>query len=150
MKRSVFILSLVFLGLFSHAQKVEYNKKTKEVEVDGQFSFSIEKTGCGFDPQCYYDIFDKDGNKIIKLVYKSFKSPVEVSSSNPEGMVRYYQYIFLESGRKAENGFIFWKEKKLAALMVEFNLIKDGKLNEEGVKEFIMVNGNEYSERVKF
>lgn len=150
MKNSIIILSLLFAVVCSSAQEVEFNKKTKEVKIDGEISFKIIKTACGFEPDCYFDVYDINGIKVLKIVYKSFKSPVEINKSNPEGVVRYFQYIFLETGRIAESATVWMKEKKLAAYIVKHGLFKAGELDEKAVKEFILMNGTPFSDRIKF
>ena len=98
----IIITSFFFTVFHLSGQEVDYNKKNNEVRIDGVYSFKIIKHGCGFEPDCYFDIYDKDEVKVLKIVYKSFKSPVEISQSNPEGIVRYSQFIFLETEKIAE------------------------------------------------
>ena len=47
MKKILFGLFLLF-PLFSQAQKVNYDKKTNIVTVDGVKNFNIVQEGCGF------------------------------------------------------------------------------------------------------
>jgi hypothetical protein len=72
---------------------------------------------------------------------------MERKSSNPEGIVRYYEYIFLVAKTKAEVEFLYIKEEKVAKSILKNNLIVNGKLNDKAVEEFILVHGTAFSER---
>jgi hypothetical protein len=146
----IIITSFFFTVFHLSGQEVDYNKKNNEVRIDGVYSFKIIKHGCGFEPDCYFDIYDKDEVKVLKIVYKSFKSPVEISQSNPEGIVRYSQFIFLETEKIAEIGAVWMKEKKIAAYIAKNSLFKNGKLDEATVHEFVLMKATPYSDRIKF
>lgn len=150
MNKILIILASLF-PFHSISQNVDFDKKTKLVLVDGNPSFKIEKTDCGFGMvECHFDIFDSTGKKQIRINFREFNSPVEVSQSNPKGNVTYFEYIFLESRQKAEVNFYNLKELKLAKDIVKNGLMKNGMLNKDAVDEFVLVHGTPFSARVKF
>jgi hypothetical protein len=149
MKKIIFCFLFV-LPCMLFAQKVKLDSKTNMVTVDAVNSFKIERSGCGWGmPDCHFDVFDLDSNKVIRINYKEFKSPMERKASNPEGIVRYYEFIFLASKTKGEVEYMFIKEEKMAKSIVKYNLFTNGKLNDKAVEEFILVHGTDFSERAK-
>lgn len=143
---TLFILLTSITSLL--AQKPKYDKKTNEVSVEGEHVFNIIRT-CDFGQNCRFDVYDLAGERVMRINFLSFKSPVEVSSSNPTGNVDYLEFIFLESGKKAEYSIAPIHPKRVAAIIVSNNLIEEGKLNEEAVDEFILTNGTRFSERIR-
>jgi hypothetical protein len=102
MRKILFVL-LFSIPFFCLSQDVDFDKKTDEVTVDGAKVFKIERSGCGFGAtDCHYDILDLEGNKLFKVNYRDFNSPVEVSRANPQGTVRYFEFVFFSSKQKAE------------------------------------------------
>ncbi len=147
MKKMFFYL-LLCSPLVCLSQKVEFNKKTKEVTVDGVHSFNIDATGCGlaFD-DCHYEIFDTTGAKVIRINYREFKSFVERNQANPQGIVRYYEFIFFTSKTKAEIEYTDLSKVALAKLILKNNLVSAGKINDKAVGEFVFANGTPFSQR---
>jgi len=153
MKKIVLIIQIIIASFIVNAQKAEikHDDKTNQVTVNGVISFKIERLECGFGMlDCHFDVFDIDGNKVIRINYREFNSPVEISSSNPKGTVRYYEFIFLESKQKAEIKYAGISSEKVAKRIVSGNLIVNGKLDIKAVDEFVLTNGTPFSERVKF
>lgn len=151
--KSILILLLLAIPFISSAQKtkVDYDDKTHQVTVDGTHAFNIERIDCGFGMvDCHFDVFDKEGNRAFRINYRSFNSPVEVNASNPEGTVRYFEFIFLESKQKAEVKFVGISEKNMAKFIVSNNLMVDGHLDPKAVDEFVLTHGTPFAERVKF
>jgi hypothetical protein len=150
MKKIIFAL-LFAVPFFGIAQDVDFDKKTDEVIVDGSKVFKIERSGCGFGSvDCHYDIFDLEGNKLFKVNYRDFNSPVEVSKANPEGTVKYFEFVFFSSKQKAETDFTSIKEIHLAKFIVKNKLVKDGKINQPAVDEFVFSAGTPFADRVKY
>lgn len=149
--RFLFVITLAILPVLAFAQKPKYDEKTKMVSLDGKDLFKLDRIGCGFGMvDCHYDIYDLQDNKIFRINFREFNSPVEVSSNNPKGRVTYFEFIFLASRQKAEVEELGIKQEKVAKMIIANNLIKDGKLDEKAVDEFILVNGTPFSERIKF
>jgi hypothetical protein len=146
------ILSLLIcLPIASFSQKISHNDKTNAVTVDGVYALKIERIGCGFGmTDCHYDVFDTTGAKVIRVNYRDFKSFVQRNASNPEGIVRYFEFIFLASKTKAEIEFMGIKEEKLAKSIVKNNLIAGGKLNDKAVEEFVLVHGTSFSDKSRY
>ena len=146
---TLFLLTISFL--FSHAQEVDFDKKTNMITVDGANAFKIEREGCGFgETGCHYDVIDLQGNKLFKVNYRDFNSPVEVSKANPNGTVRYLEFVFFGTKQKAEVDFPGIKCEKVGKIIVKNHLIVDGKLDPKAVDDFVFSSGTPFSERVKF
>jgi hypothetical protein len=144
------LILIILLTSFSSllAQKPKYDKKTNEVTLEGEHVFNIIRT-CDFGQNCRFDVYDLAGERVMRINFLSFKSPVEVSSSNPTGNVDYLEFIFLESGKKAEYSIAPIHPKRVAAIIINNDLIKDGELNVEAMDEFILTNGTRFSERIR-
>jgi hypothetical protein len=149
--KNLLLLSLILIPSFLSAQKPKYDEKTRIVSLDGKDQFKLDRTGCGFGMvDCHYDVYDLEDKKLFRINFREFNSPVEVSSSNPKGRVTYFEFVFLASRQKAEVEEAGLKQERVAKLILANNLVRDGKLNELAVDEFILVNGTRFSERVKF
>lgn len=149
MKHFTLVIFLAFVANFTFAQKPTYDKKTNEVALEGEHIFNIIRT-CDYGQNCRFEVFDLAGKKVMRINFLSFKSPVEVSKSNPSGNVNYLEFIFLESQQKAEYSIAPIHPKRVAAIIVSNNLIQNGELNEAAMNEFILANGTRFSERIKF
>jgi hypothetical protein len=146
--KKIIIYLLVTLPFVVNAQKIKLDSKTNQVTIDGVNSFKIDRSGCGFGGvDCHFDVFDIDSNKILRVNFKGFKSPMERKPSNPEGNVYYMEFIFLASKQKAETEFSFRSEEKMAKYILKNGLILSGKLNDKAVDEFVLVHGTAFSER---
>lgn len=136
---------------FTFSQNIDFDKKTDEVIIDGVKSFKIERVDCGWNPvDCHYDILDLEGNKLFKVNYRDFKSAVEISRANPQGIVRYLEFVFFSSKQKAETDFMGMKEIHLAKFILKNKLVKDGKINQPAVDEFVFSSGTPFADRVKY
>ncbi|MBK6276575.1 MAG: hypothetical protein IPF58_18665 [Saprospirales bacterium] len=66
-------------------------------------------------------------------------------NSKPRYLSTYYfEVTFLESKEKAE--IEYFKQSKLAEFIVKSGLIVDGKITKDKEEEFILINGNKFSE----
>ena len=148
MKYTTFICFILFAANFTFAQKPTYDKKTNEVSVEGEHVFNIIRT-CDYGQNCRFEVFDLSGKKVMRINFLSFNSPVEVTKNNPRGNVDYLEFIFLESGQKAEYSFAPIHPKRVAAIILSNKLIQNGELNQEAMDEFILVNGTRFSERIR-
>lgn len=138
---------MVGLPLLTSAQKYKYDKKAEVVSKDGAAYLKVEKKGCGIGQLCSFNVYDDAGNKIMIVTMESFKDPAAVNQSNPEGYVRYSTYVFPTLDQKAEYAIVRSKPEKLVKDIDNNALIKEGKLNEESVNEFVLVNGSKFSEQ---
>ena len=141
---------LLLLAGFVSAQEVEFDKKTNFVSVEGKNSFKLVREDCGFSTDCHFEAFDMDNNKVFRITLRSFNSPVEISKSNPQGNVNYYEFVFLGTQQKAEIEYMGLNPKIVAKTIVKNDLFLDGKLNQKGVDEFILIQGTPFKERIKF
>ena len=145
------LLLFLLIPALSFAQKVKHDKDTDMISIDGKESFKVVRDGCGMGmPDCHFDVFDNSGKKVIRVNYRMFNSPMEVSKSNPNGTVRYYEFIFLESRQKCETRAAGIKEFRLAKFILKSELMVDGQLKKEAVDDFVFSQGTPFSDRVKF
>lgn len=144
------IFLLLFCILLNHtltAQKVEVDKAHR-LTVDGQLYAFIEKDGCGFgSPTCGFTVQDSSGKKVLVIRLEEFNDLAERKPSNTQGRVTYLSFVFLESKQKAEIGLFSLKTEKVAKMIVKNELFKDGKLNQEAVDNFVLINGTPFSKR---
>ena len=148
MKYLLFMILVPFIGL---SQKVKYNKDTHMISIDGKEEFKIEKSGCGLGtPDCHFDIHNLKSEKVIRVNYRTYQSPVYKTEANPNGKVQYFEYIFLKSGGKAEAECLGLRPEKVAKFLWKNDLLKNGDLDEAAAKQFALVHGTPYSQRIKF
>lgn len=147
------LMLLFFIPITLLGQEVEWDRKSKAVRVDGVYSFKIDKRGCGMThfeaTDCHFAVYDKQGMKIIKITYKRFYSPEEVTESNTHGSVRYYEVWFLESGKKAEIKTMR-STKNVAEHLVAEGLIRKGLLDVKTMNSYVEKYGRTFSPRNKY
>ena len=145
------VLVLIFLSFAGFGQKIDYDKKTQFITIDGVNAFMMEKEGCGFaDANCYYNVSDTTGHRLFRVYYRDFKSSVEISRANPQGIVRYIEFVFTETKQKAEVEFPGVKCEKIGKVIVKNQLIKDGKLDPKAVDDFVFTSGTPFSDRAQY
>lgn len=140
-------MAFFILTINAFAQKIEFDKKTRIATLENEFVCKIIKKKTSVYT---LKILDKNDEEQIKVILRSYKDPMEISKSNPEGTVRYAEYIFINSGERAESSKSFWKAKKMAKFIHKSELFKDGMLNDEAVKDFVLENGMEYSKNRRY
>lgn len=138
----------ILLGLFllspllSQAQKVNYDKKTNVVTVDGVKSFNIVRDGCGFmEAECFFDVMDNEGKREIRITYKTFKDMRTADKSNPEGTIGYGEFVFFATKQKAQTRLFYTKADKMAEFVAKNKLFANGKLDPKAVDDFVLVYG---------
>ena len=150
--KSIFLATVFFLSITgASAQKAEVNDNI--VTADGTDYAQIEKDGCGaMSPQCQYYIGSLKGKRLFIVKHLQFSDPDEQSAANPKGTVHYLQYVFSQSGAKAETPYpatLVLRAKDVARQIVKAHLMKDGELNATAVQEFVNNNGTPYTDRRK-
>ncbi len=146
-KGLLFVVTLISLN--SIAQKVDVGDD-HIITVDKQNYAMIDREGCGmFEAECKFNVFDLDSTKQIVIMFRSYKDYMEIKPANKEGIVRYCEFVFLKSKKKAEVGSVFLKSAKMAKIIVKANLFIDGKLDEAAVDEFVTINGTPFSDRAR-
>jgi len=144
-------LLFVFIAvpIISFSQKIKYSIKTRQVTVDGVFSFKMESNDCGglvLTP-CSYDVYDTAGNRVIVVNYRESHSWAERTPQNTTGKVSYYEFIFLASRTRAEIEYNFFDNDRVAKAIVRNKLIANGVLNEKAVEEFVFIYGTRFSDK---
>lgn len=149
------ILSILFVTILlapvSYAQKPDVKKGN--VLSDGKAIAKIEKDGCGaLSPTCNFYISSLSGESLITVVALDMRDPLQVNAGNPDGLVRFLRFSFTGINGVAEirnPAMLVTKLKDVAQSIVKGKLIKDGKLDETTVINFIRANGTRYSDRQK-
>jgi hypothetical protein len=142
------MFSLLLFQFFSIACFAGKEKSGVEIVNDTVFLntekiFILEKISIGFGQVNYY-VKNTSGQKLAFIKLITYTDPSYITSSNPKGNASYFEITFLKSGQKAEFLPIV-KESKLAMFLISQNLFVNGTITEESEKEFILLNGNEFS-----
>lgn len=149
-KLTLFTAALLFT-LSTFAQKAEV--KGDKILSGGKAIATIEKDGCGaLSPTCSFYINDLDGNSLITVTALDMIDPTQSNAGNAEGKVRFLRYSFTGFDGVAEirnPAMMATKPKDVAQSIVKGGLIKDGKLDDVAVRNFIKVNGTRYTDRQK-
>ncbi len=145
MKKILSLLAILF-SLHCAAQKVDVDDNDF-ITVDGKAYAKIERDGCGFAQDCKFYVSDTTGKKQIVIRIDEYNDPTKIQASNPKGRVVYFEFTFLESKQKAEVDVIGVKTIKVAKYVVKNELFKDGMISKEGVDNFVLINGTDFSKR---
>jgi hypothetical protein len=129
------------------AQKIDNTKE--KITVDDKEYCGYEKDGCGMIGDCTYYIKDLDGNRQIVIRYLKYSDSAKIEAANPTGHVNYCEFTFLKAKKKAEIDFPGGKIKHIAKILVTALFFKDGKLDDNSVDEFILINGTKHSDKMK-
>ncbi len=153
MKALFFSLLLVCAAPAAFAQKEKVEVKEEVIFVDGAEYAQIEKDGCGMlDAACEYYVKTLDGKRAFTVRALEMRDPDEVTNVNTDGKVRYLQFSFAGSSGKAEikdPSAIRLRALDVARKVAKAGLMKDGKLDDEAVSDFVSTNGTPFSERKK-
>ncbi|MBS1643625.1 MAG: hypothetical protein JST36_01175 [Bacteroidetes bacterium] len=151
MKRIYLLTSALVLSLNIWAQSVDV--ENDEILEAGQAIARIEKEGCGaFSHSCNFYISDLSGSQLITVVGADLKDPDRASSGNPDGKVSFLRISFTGRDEIAEirnPSLMATRAKDVAKSIIKAKLIKDGKLDESAVNNFIRANGTRFTDREK-
>ena len=151
MKKLTILVAILLLSVTTFAQKAEVKKD--EILSDGKAIAKIEKDGCGaLSPTCNFYISSLEGEPLITVVALDMIDPLQSSAGNPEGKIRFLRFSFTGFNRSAEvrnPAMLATRPKDVAQSIVKARLIKDGKLDESAVTNFIKANGDRYTQRQK-
>lgn len=149
MKKLTILIAAVLLSAAVFAQKVEVKKD--EILSDGKSIAKIEKDGCGaLSSTCNFYVNSLEGEPLITIVALDMIDPMQFNAGNPEGKIRYLRFSFTGLNEVAEirnPAMLATKPKDIAQSIVKARLIKDGKLDETTVHNFIKANGDRYTQR---
>jgi len=149
MKKLTTLITAVFFSAVTFAQKADVKKD--EILSDGKSIAKIEKDGCGaLSPTCNFYVSSLNGDPLITVVALDMIDPMQSNAGNPEGKVRFLRFSFTGINGVAEirnPAMLNTKPKDVAQSIVKARLIKDGKLDESAVINFIQANGTRYTDR---
>lgn len=151
MKKLKIVIAALTFSTLSFAQKADV--KGEDLLSDGKLIAKIEKDGCGaLSPTCNFYVSSIDGEPLITVVALDMIDPMQSTAGNPEGRVRFLRFSFTGMNGVAEvrnPAMLATKPKDIAQSIVKGRLIKDGKLDETAVINFINANGDRYTQRQK-
>ena len=151
MKKVLIIAMLLAISMagFAQRQKVTVGKDG-EMIVNGDTVAYIEKEGCKLlSSTCQFFISNENNDLLITITQQSFTDKDYANPKHPDGVPVVY-LVFSFNGYKdvAEiDSPLILREETVAKLITRWNLIKDKRLNPEGIQHFINANGCKYSER---
>ena len=146
--KQIIIVLMLLCPIFAQAQKVVHDKKTNDVTVDKVKSFNLFREGCTFSkPECYFEIKDVEDKRVIRITYKAYRDATTITQYNPQGVVGYYEFVFLDSKQKAQTQMMPGKPQKAAEYIVKNRLFVNGKLDSKAVDEFVLIQGNRFEGR---
>ena len=151
MKKVLIIAMLLAISMsgFAQRQKVTVGKDG-EMIVNGDTVAYIEKEGCKLlSSTCQFFISNENNDLLITITQQSFTDKDYANPKHPDGVpVVYLVFSFNGYQDVAEiDSPLILKEETVAKLIVRWNLIKDKRLNPEGIQHFINANGCKYSEK---
>ena len=151
MKKALTIAMLLAISMagFAQRQKVTVGKDG-EMIVNGDTVAYIEKEGCKLlSSTCQFFISNENNDLLITITQQSFTDKDYANPKHPDGVPVVY-LVFSFNGYKdvaeIESPFTL-KEETVAKLITRWNLIKEKRLNPEGIEHFINANGCKYSEK---
>lgn len=136
------LICLLFATLITttsiQAQKVDYDKKTTVVSIDGEAFFKMERKGA---KDFFFTIRNLEGEKLFLVNYRYNESDYTNG---------WFEFVFLASEQKVtvKNQSNF-SRKMLAKYIYRNELIKDGALDKKAVKEFILVKEFEPTKEIR-
>lgn len=125
------------------ADTFEYDKKTGIAIAGGKFLFKLDYDR--MNDRTY--VYNEKETKLIIINYIRYRDPSSVSTSNPEGLQVYNEWVFPTLGKKGETTTNL--PKVFARNIYQEHLIVDGQLDTAAVSNFIFINGNTESEKMK-
>lgn len=142
MKKLLYILLISVFASFA-ADTFEYDKKTGIATENGKFLFKIDYDRN--NDRTY--VYNEKETKLIIINIIRYRDPTAISSSNPDGKQDYFEWVFPTLGKKGESSSTI--NRILARNIYNDHLIVNGQLDTAAVSNFIFVNGNSESEKMK-
>lgn len=141
--KAILFTSFIFLTTLLVAQKPKIDVKKDVVSIDGVPSFKLVNT-----PDLNgFILKDMNDTKLAFFNMESYYDRSHINDANPQGKITYFDITFMnESMDKCEMSVIGLR-KMLANYLLEYDVIKDGKLNAVGVQQFVRIHGTKYSEQ---
>ena len=139
MKNALLLIFVSFISISGIAQKIKI--KDDIVYVDGEAFLNWEKRSMANESSIWG--INADGEEISGL-YLNYTDPNKITSSNPEGKVRWIEVNFLTLGIKCE--IQTRTQKGFAKLIYQSNIYVDGVLNAENAQKFVDKYGMKFSE----
>lgn len=152
MKKATLVLTLLAISLTGMAQRQKVRVgEDGEMTVNNQTIAYIERVGCKvLSSNCEFYITNANDTMLITATMQSFKDRSQRSQQFPEGQtVSYLTFSFngFDSTAEIEIPGLSVKTETVAKLIAQWRLINNGRLNPDGVNQFITHYGNRFSER---
>ena len=151
MKRISFILILLLFAAAVSAQQVEVRRN--QILSDGNQVATIERNCVA--GICTFFIRNSEGQNLITIVERDFIDPAEKRDTphpNPNnGRVFYLRFSFADGRGIAETQSAAItrnaQNRAIATTIVMSNLIQNGELNDDAVRDFIQMHGTRFTDR---
>lgn len=141
MKKAL-LIALVGIATTAFGQKQKITVDNDIIYVDGVEYAMLEKSGLGAP---VYTVKSMTGTVLMNWQFNDFNDPREVSNSNTQGRVCYFQVTFLGDKQQCEINPPMATTKGIAKCIVENDLVKDNAINQEAENNFVLVNGMKFS-----
>ena len=136
--KTFFLLLILSFPVSLSAQKISI--KDSVILVDNVPYARIEKEGHGLFQERVITVSDLNGKPAIVIKYYTTRTAAAINGGNPKGYVYFADLSFLQSKQKGQLESLTEKTEKVAAKIVKSKLFKDGKIDEEAVDNFILIN----------
>lgn len=142
MKKILFVLITVLFASFA-ADTFEYDKKTGIAKADGKYQFTMI-----YDKRDdHWLVSNEQSQNLIVIRYIRYNDLSQANQSNPTGSTAYLEWVFPTIGKKGESKSEFGKT--VPRSVYRHNLVRNGQLDTAAVSNFIFINGNTESEKMK-
>lgn len=133
-------LSILFFSNQAIAQKSKVKIKNGIATVDGSPYLKLKKIS-----NVEISLFSlKSNEEEVAVSWLNYPDPAKVSSSNPEGLVRWVEFYFPALDLRCEVNST--TKKGLVKLFILHEIYVDGDLNEENVQKLVKRYGMRFSE----
>ena len=136
--RKILLTVLLSIPFLLKAQKITFDKDT--LLVDGKAYCIIIKEGCKLFQNCEYKVKSLTGKLVLLIRYESYKDPMEVRQSNPEGNITCATFNFLEAKTVAQRCNFYIKIEKIGKEIYKNGLFESGDLSSDAVGNYALIN----------
>lgn len=138
-----FLASLfILIATISFGQKSKIDVKKDVISVNGTPVFQLVNTP---DLQGFF-LKDLNDKKLAVFNMLTYYDRSRVNDANPKGSVSYFDVTFMNDAMDKCEMRVLGLRKNLAAYLLEYDVIKDGQLNPDGVQQFIKIHGTKFSD----
>jgi hypothetical protein len=147
------LLGLLAVVLLAGTALAGGKAKLKDIKFDGDVAYyQGEKLVIVEMRNNVSDAWVKDvetGELLLSFAGRQAPSPEGATKSNPNGMDPYWEFTWIATGDKCDfMPSLVFSKKHLVRDMLNLGLIVDGKLHDQNIRNYILVQGTPYTDRV--